>query len=99
MAQCHDGSTVRTADKLNEGDDVTVHVNSRAANHLNGRKFEATVKDVSFSDVVFEPKNDIEGQEVDTHTWYSDIGYIHGTHEGLGRYSDIGKVRKVEVHN
>lgn len=97
MAESHDGTTVRTADKLNAGDEVIVHVNSRATDHIGTSSFRATVKDVSFGDVVFEPDESLENQEdIPTHTWYSDIGYIHGFHTGLGRYSDIGKVRKVE---
>lgn len=81
--------------ELEEGDTVLVHVNSRAAGHLGKRSFEATVDATSFGDVKLRPTEQLQ-DEHETHTWYSDIGYIHGHHDGLGRYSDIGKVTKVE---
>jgi len=85
-----------SADELEAGDVVLVHVNSRAARHLNGNSFfEAIVDDTSFGDIKFKPTTQIQENQA-THTWYSDIGYIHGQHSGLGRYSDIGKVRYVE---
>ena len=78
------------SDDLTKGDEVTVHVNSRAAGHLGCRKFEAVVENAALDDIQFKRK------ETGTlHTWYSDIGYIHGYHEGLDRHSDIGKVAKV----
>ena len=80
---------------LEKGDTVIVHVNDRARKHLGVSSFEATVEYVGFSDVKFRPTEQLQ-EDFETHTWYSDIGYIHGYHEGLGRYSDIGKVRKVE---
>ncbi|AGM11602.1 hypothetical protein M199_gp064 [Halogranum tailed virus 1] len=84
-----------SAEDLEAGDTVIVHVNSRAAGHLGVRSFEATVDSTSFGDVCFKPTSNLQA-EMDTHTWYSDIGYIHGHHDGLGRYSDIGKVAYVE---
>jgi hypothetical protein len=84
------------SDDLEKGDKVTVHVNSRAAGHIGQRSFDAVVVDAPpMPSVTFEAAEELENQEVPTHTWYSDIGYIHGTHTGLGRPSDIGKVRKV----
>lgn len=82
-------------DELSEGDTVLVHVNSRAADHLGKRSFEAEVDATSFGDVRLRPTEQLQ-EESETHTWYTDIGYIHGFHDGLGRHSDIGKVRKVE---
>lgn len=90
MAESHVPS-----DELETGDKVTVHVNSRARGHIGTDSFDAVVKDSMLDSITFEPVEELENQEVPTHTWYTDIGYIHGTHTGLGRYSDIGKVRKV----
>lgn len=84
------------ADKLSEGDTVIVHVNSRARGHIGTSSFRAVVDDSSLDTVVFDPVDDLENQEVPTHTWYTGVGYIHGTHTGLDRYSDIGKVNYVE---
>jgi hypothetical protein len=90
-----DNTKVVSSRELNEGDRVTVHVNSRAANHLGTRSFEAVVQSRSFSDVKFKPLEPLQ-DEYETHTWYADIGYIQGYHDGLDMYTDIGKVRKVE---
>jgi len=82
------------AQDLETGDTVVVHLNSRAQGNLGVSKFRAKVERTSFDDVTFRPINQLQ-EDQETHTWYSDIGYIHGYHDGLGRYSDIGKVRKV----
>lgn len=84
------GLTVRSSD-LEEGDEVVVEVNNRARRHLGTSRFEATVESVMFEDIQFK-----RTETGDLHTWYSDIGYIHGYHTGLERHSDIGKVLKVE---
>jgi hypothetical protein len=86
-----------SAEQLEEGDDVVVHVNERASEHLGTQSFEATVTDAVLSDTItFRATEDLEKQgEQDSHTWYTNIGYIHGYNTGLERYSDIGKVRKV----
>ena len=80
---------------LEKGDMVKVTVNRRAAKHLGCKEFKAKIENTSFGDIVFRPIEQLQ-DGYDTHTWYSDIGYIHGHHDGLGRYSDIGKVAKVE---
>ena len=85
-----------SAEDLEVGDTVLVHVNSRAAGHLGKRSFEATVDATSFGDVVLRPTEQLQDTH-ETHTWYSDIGYLHGHHSGLGRHSDIGKVAYVEA--
>lgn len=91
------GKTVR-ASELEEGDTVTVHVNGRAARQLGAGSFRAVVEDVAHwmgePDVVFRPVEQLQ-PESETHTWYSNIGYIHGYHDGLERHSDIGKVLRV----
>lgn len=84
------------ASDLSEGDEVTVYVNDRAAGHLGTSSFPAVVEHAVFSDSIsFRPTPQLQETHV-THTWYADIGYIHGYHDGLERHSDIGKVRKVE---
>ena len=83
-----------SAEDLSKGDSVTVHVNGRAARQLGQSEFEAIIEDTSFGDIVFRPVEQLQ-EGYSTHTWYSDIGYIHGHHDGLDRYSDIGKVTKV----
>lgn len=93
MANDTIGQTVGVSD-LQDGDNVLVRVNSRAENHLETRTFRATVERVMFEDVTFSPIDKLP-EENTTLTWYSDIGYIHGFHTGLGRYSDIGKVLEV----
>lgn len=95
MAASQSGETVEVSE-LTDGDEVVVHVNSRAANHIGTRSFRATVLRSVGDSITFRPEEELSNQEdIDTHTWYTDIGYIHGHHTGLGRYSDIGKVTKV----
>lgn len=85
-----------SASQLEEGDNVVVHLNDRAKNQLGMPRFQATVVDTGFGDtIVFKPDPQIQ-DECETHSWYTDSGYIHGQHSGLGRYSDIGKVAYVE---
>ena len=79
-----------SSDELAEGDEVTVYVNDRAYGHLGVSSFKATVENVMFDDIQFKRQ-----ETGDLHTWYSDLGYIHGFHTGLERYSDIGRVTKV----
>ena len=95
MAQ--DATERVSPNQLEEGDIVTVHVNNRASGHLETDSFEAEVVDtITGIDVTFEPVDGpLTPDQTETHTWYGDIGYIHGYHKGLERYSDIGKVRKV----
>ena len=93
MAPKANSERVSAAD-LSKGDTVTVHVNSRASKALGTSSFEAIVEDTAFDDIVFRPVERLQ-EGYSTHTWYSDIGYIHGHHDGLDRYSDIGKVTKV----
>jgi len=84
-----------SADELSEGDTVLVHVNSRAAGHLGKRSFEAEIDATSFGDIRLRPTEQLQ-DSCETHTWYSDIGYLHGYHDSLERQSDIGEVAYVE---
>lgn len=87
--------TKLTVDDLEEGQTVIVTVNDRAAKHLGTHEFRATVSDLLAPSVRFEPETPLQ-QQCDGHTWYADIGYIHGHHDGVGGYTDIGRVRYVE---
>jgi hypothetical protein len=95
MVEAKDLERVST-DEVNEGDEVVVHVNNRARDHLGRRAFRATVAAKGFGEMTLVPDEQLQ-DGVTSHTWYTDIGYIHGIHGGLGRYSDIGKVKFIEA--
>lgn len=86
MAQSHDSERV-SIDDMTKGDTVTVHVNGRAWGHLGSETVRATVRYVGFTDVKLRTD---DGTDMTVH---GDTGYIMSHHDGLGRVSDIGKVR------
>jgi len=81
------------AESLETGDEVTVHLNSRASDHFRTDSFDAVVNATNFEDIQFKRVDDRPNT---LHTWYSDIGYIHGHHPELDRHTDVGKVTYVE---